>query len=268
LAAGCANEVLKGEVETGKKREMELQRQLDDAQKNLVSQDEQNEMLLRKQVEYQRDQEQNTRQLERFNTELLADNQKLSAQNEELNKYLKQKQEKLDVQNASLQKTPSVTIVPNNSVLQSEMELDDPNMLPIRYSDEKIIIEIQDELLFRPGTLELTEEGKNRLRKIAAEVLRCYPNNIYQLEGHTDRPSVYQSEEYSNQEYSIKKAGVVMDFLLRETGVRRDQVLLGGCGSIRPIVSNETEINRRRNRRVQWIITPEHRPPGQEYLEI
>lgn len=69
------------------------------------------------------------------------------------------------------------------------------------------------------------------------------------IEGHTDNVGKPQK----NMELSIKRAKDVED-LLTTIGVPTDKVSVIGYGETQPIAPNNSEANRRKNRRVQFLI--------------
>ncbi|MDO4587556.1 MAG: OmpA family protein [Planctomycetia bacterium] len=256
FSSGCVNEVLQGQVETAQENEILLKKQLEETEKRLAHQDIQNEELVRQQAELQQETLKWQTQYEKLSADLTTQNQNLLAKNEELMRHINETEQKIQTRNVSFQKIPNVAIVPNNSEQKMSLNFNDSKLFPLRYDRDNIIIELQDVLLFEPGTLTLSDSGKKRLQNIAGEIKRNYPNLVYNIVGHTDFSPDYNEDVL--QEYSLKKAGIVINFLIHQTGIHRNQLILTGSGSICPIVSNDTEINRERNRRIEWVICSEN----------
>lgn len=262
LFTGCANEILKGEIDTAREKEQTLTNELEVARKYIENQDYQNADLLKQQAQIRRDSDTLLQELNQKNTELLAANTTLLTQNEELQNQLKINEEKSEMQNTSWQKTPSVTIIPNNSFSRTEISLSDTRLLPPHRQGENLVLELQDEFLFiydtKNNILTLTAEGEKLLFDISQEILRCYPNNIYRIEGHT----CYQNNIPSKNNHldtTCQKAQLVAQYLLSHTTITPNQLEICGCGTSRPLVAETNDDNRRRNQRVEWIIRPERR---------
>jgi outer membrane protein OmpA-like peptidoglycan-associated protein len=83
--------------------------------------------------------------------------------------------------------------------------------------------------------------------KLIAEVLQRYPDRDILVEGHT-------AEAVSSvdpQKLSEERAAAVGNALVA-TGARRpDQIIYKGWGSTKPLVPNDTEEHRSKNRRVE-----------------
>jgi len=85
--------------------------------------------------------------------------------------------------------------------------------------------------------------------------LKQYPTSQILLEGHTDStgPSSY------NQKLSKSRADAVMKVLVDHFGIHADRIRTTGMGESQPIASNETDEGRGRNRRVEAIVSGEHK---------
>ncbi len=82
------------------------------------------------------------------------------------------------------------------------------------------------------------------------DVLRTTPAIKLEIQGHTDNKG---SPAY-NKKLSDKRAASVLKYLV-DHGVTTDRLTSHGYGLERPIVSNDTDLNRSLNRRVQFVRT-------------
>jgi flagellar motor protein MotB len=115
--------------------------------------------------------------------------------------------------------------------------------------------EVAERLLFEPGKATLRESGKKALARVA-ESLRGGSEKIA-IEGHTDdRPIVVHAKEYplGNLELSGARALRVADYLKKDGGLEPNRVSFAGYGEHQPVVANDTDAHRARNRRVEIII--------------
>jgi chemotaxis protein MotB len=114
---------------------------------------------------------------------------------------------------------------------------------------------VSEPLLFEPGKATLRERGKTALRKVA-DSLRDGEEKIV-VEGHTDdKPVVVHAKEFplGNLQLSGERALRVADFLTKECGLTSDRVSFAGYGQHDPVVGNDSDANRAKNRRVEIII--------------
>lgn len=92
-------------------------------------------------------------------------------------------------------------------------------------------------------------ESMPRIEEVAAVMTRV-PTMRMEVRGHTDD----QGEEEYNLELSRRRARSVADRLVA-LGVARDRLSVQGFGETRPLYPNDSEENRRRNRRTEFVIT-------------
>ncbi len=239
------------------REERRLREELLEARADARRQIDANESLLRQTATYRRDAEETVAALRRQNAELAEKNRVLLADAAELRAEREFLERRRRLQDAASRRNSSTVVVPNNSVAGLDLRLSDPKILPIRRDGDVATIELQDDLLFKPNSNEFSEEGKDRLRLLATDVLRRYPTNVLAIQGHSDLDPARPEDALSAQAASVQKAYLVAEFLVEETGVARNQTIVGGSGAVSPIVSNENETNRRRNRRVEIAIRPE-----------
>lgn len=95
----------------------------------------------------------------------------------------------------------------------------------------------------------LTPKAREILNEVAA-TLRAYPNIDVELEGHTDDIG---SASY-NLGLSERRAIAVKTYLV-DQGVPGARMMPVGYGESRPIATNETEVGREDNRRVEMRVT-------------
>lgn len=101
-------------------------------------------------------------------------------------------------------------------------------------------------LRFTPGSLEIPTEAKPELDRLIAQ-LRQNPHVRIRIEGHSDA-----RETLDNPNLSMQRAEAVMRYMV-ENGF--SNIEFTGLRDTRPIAPSDTEENRRRNRRVEIIVT-------------
>jgi len=115
---------------------------------------------------------------------------------------------------------------------------------------EGLVVNIGD-VLFDTGKYNLRQEALLKLARFAGIILN-YPELSIQSEGHTDTTG---SEEF-NQKLSEQRAGAVRDFLISQ-GLVDEKITAVGRGFAVPVADNKTADGRKKNRRVELIISGE-----------
>lgn len=126
-------------------------------------------------------------------------------------------------------------------------------------------IDINDSLLFNPGSAELASAATSIINEIA-NVIKDNPRLI-QVEGHTDNIAIHNATFFSNWELSAVRASSVVR-MLSDTGIADSRLSALGFGSAQPIAENETPIGRAKNRRVSIMILYEMQNQADTSLEI
>ena len=121
----------------------------------------------------------------------------------------------------------------------------------IKRTDKGIYVDINASALFDSGSAVLWADAKRILWGVADQ-LEQQPFRIT-VEGHTDDQPINTKEFSSNWDLSAIRATSVVH-LLRDRGIEESRLIAVGYAATRPIVSNDTEENRLRNRRIALMI--------------
>jgi chemotaxis protein MotB len=130
---------------------------------------------------------------------------------------------------------------------------------------EMITVSFVDRILFKFGQAGLTPTGKKALADVV-EALKGITDKRIKVVGHTDDipikwPDVKRFP--SNWEMSSARAAAVVRFLIDEGGIDPAKIEAVGRSHFDPLVPNDSDANRARNRRVEIIITPDWEKAGQ-----
>ena len=120
---------------------------------------------------------------------------------------------------------------------------------PLDPSDDIIKLNVPivlEGITFATGKAEIEPESEIVLRG-ALETLQEYPDMFVEISGHTDNVG----SESNNKTLSQKRAEAVR-FWLINNGIAPDRILAKGYGEDFPRVPNDTEENRRMNRRIEF----------------
>lgn len=84
---------------------------------------------------------------------------------------------------------------------------------------------------------------------LVVKYLKQNHHTLIDIYGHTDN----LGSETTNKQLSLGRAKAVADYLILN-GIDKSRITYGGCGSLKPIATNETEEGRQQNRRVEFKI--------------
>ncbi|HCU65399.1 MAG TPA: flagellar motor protein MotB [Rheinheimera sp.] len=134
---------------------------------------------------------------------------------------------------------------------QMEQQIQD-GAVELESLGQQIIIRIRENGSFPSGSTFLQPRFKPIVQQIGV-ILKDIPGEIT-VSGHTDNDQVSDELNSNNWELSAKRAVSVATELLAGTGLEKDRLVVVGHADTRPLVPNDTEANRKRNRRVEISI--------------
>lgn len=117
---------------------------------------------------------------------------------------------------------------------------------------QQIIIRIRENGSFPSGSSFLQPRFKPIVQQIG-RMLNDVPGEIT-VSGHTDDFQVSDELHANNWELSAKRAVSVATELIRAPGFDKNRLVVVGHADTRPLMPNNSELNRRRNRRVEISI--------------
>lgn len=121
---------------------------------------------------------------------------------------------------------------------------------------DSVSVALTDRILFPAGTAELNARGREVLTRVSAS-LADLPNRLVRVEGHTDATPISpeNAERFpSNWELSTARATTVVRFLQAQ-GIPGERLAAVGYAENRPIADNDTAHGRRRNRRIELVLS-------------
>jgi len=107
--------------------------------------------------------------------------------------------------------------------------------------------EIRSQVVFDRAGTELSFDAKKALDKLVDSMNR-YPRAVVEISGHTDNVG----DQENNALLSLERAIAVKEYLVR-SGIDTARMRALGRGESSPIASNNTEIGKRHNRRVEFV---------------
>jgi len=112
-------------------------------------------------------------------------------------------------------------------------------------------LEIQSRVLFNSGAAELARSGEALLEKLVP-LLKKSKGLIF-IEGHTDDQPISSNKYPSNWDLALARSKEVQMFFVLK-GFEKNRLRAVSYGDTQPIAPNDTESNRRQNRRVSLLI--------------
>lgn len=151
-------------------------------------------------------------------------------------------------------KSDSLNLVMINNLTRSltRAEMQD---LDIQVLKGVVYISLDDRMLYRSGSYEISDQAGEILSKIA-KIILDYKDYDVLVEGNTDTDPISRTNIRNNWDLSTLRASSVVQALQVTYGVDPKRLTAGGRGEYNPIASNSTAEGKARNRRTQIIITP------------
>lgn len=125
---------------------------------------------------------------------------------------------------------------------------------------EGVLVRVETAFLFKPGQAELGSKAPEMLGKVL-KILKEYNFNCV-IRGHTDDREEKSSQYPSNWELSAARAAATLRWMVEKGGIDPRRLKAVGYAGTRPLVPNDREKDRARNRRVEFLL---HRPEADSW---
>jgi chemotaxis protein MotB len=123
----------------------------------------------------------------------------------------------------------------------------------LEIGEDTVTIRMMGETTFDSGKAELHAAFRPLLKRIGVVLSQTEGEII--IAGHTDNVPLSGGLFGSNLGLSMARAGSVAEYLLQTTPVDPKRLSTMGFGEYRPLTSNDTARGRRKNRRVEIIVS-------------
>ena len=156
-------------------------------------------------------------------------------------------------------KSDSLNMVLTNNLTRS-LSKEEMKEVDVQVLKGVVYISLADNMLYKSGSYEINDRAEETLSKIA-KIITDYKDYDVLVEGNTDNVPVNTAAASmknirNNWDLSCLRASSVVQYLINRFGVAPKRLTAGGRGEFNPLVSNDTELGKQRNRRTQIIITP------------
>lgn len=140
-----------------------------------------------------------------------------------------------------------------NEIQKKAEELGIRDQVHIKLTDEGLLIQLGDKVLFDLGKADLRPEAYPIL-DVVGQTMKGKASDVL-VSGHTDNIPINTPEFPSNWELSTARALQVVKYLINKVGVEPQILGATGFSEYKPVVPNDSPENRQRNRRVEFLIT-------------
>jgi len=156
-------------------------------------------------------------------------------------------------------KSDSLNMVLTNNLTRS-LSREEMKEVDVQVLKGVVYISLADNMLYKSGSYEINDRAAQTLSKIA-KIIKDYKDYDVLIEGNTDNVPVNTSSAAmanirNNWDLSCLRASSVVQALQNQYGVDPKRLTAGGRGEYNPLVKNDSETGKLRNRRTQIIITP------------
>jgi len=130
------------------------------------------------------------------------------------------------------------------------------NGLTIEQKNGKVYVSLDESLLFASGSYKIGTKGTDVLKKLAI-VLEGSSDIDVVVEGHTDNvPLKGKGNIEDNWDLSAKRATAVVKIMTKNSNVSPKRLTAAGRGEYLPLDLSNTAEGRKKNRRIEVILTP------------
>lgn len=122
----------------------------------------------------------------------------------------------------------------------------------VEYDQDGIYVNIQESILFGSGSAIIADSGKGTLNDLG-DLIKQFENEVV-VEGYTDNVPMNNANFSSNWELSTGRALSVLRYLSEVRNIDPTRLSAKGYGEYHPIVPNDSEENKAKNRRVNIVL--------------
>jgi chemotaxis protein MotB len=127
--------------------------------------------------------------------------------------------------------------------------------LTVEQKNGKVYVSLEERLLFASGSTVVDPKGEEALKQLG-NVLAKNTDISVLIEGHTDNVPIKGGAIKDNWDLSVLRATSVVRILEKNKGINPVRLTPAGRGEYLPLESNSTYESRKKNRRIEVILTP------------
>lgn len=143
--------------------------------------------------------------------------------------------------------------LPSMEYLSRELESEiEEEQVQLRLTRRGLVISLRQAAFFPSGQDVIAPETYDAIGKVAQTIVRL-PNHV-RLEGHTDSVPIHNERFASNWHLSTARAISMLELLTTRFHVPASKFTVAGYADTIPVDTNDTEVGRSRNRRVDIVL--------------
>jgi chemotaxis protein MotB len=155
------------------------------------------------------------------------------------------------------EKPPNADLAASMESLRTALEQEiGKGQIGISMEPRGLVVSLRDSAFFASGDDAVYPGTYPSVGKIA-QAIAALPNQV-RLEGHTDAVPIHNSRFRSNWELSAARSIAMLEVLVSHFDVPAQRLAVAGYADTVPVESNDTEVGRAHNRRVDIVILNEH----------
>ena len=155
----------------------------------------------------------------------------------------------------TLKDSMNLAVAYNLEKVINKSDLNDDEDFSVNIQETVVMISIADNMLFNTGSYQLSSKADPLLQKIA-DVINSEESLDVMVEGHTDSRTISTANIADNWDLSVLRATSVVRKLQGKFKVAPEKLIASGRSSYQPLVENNSNENRAKNRRTRIIILP------------
>ena len=128
--------------------------------------------------------------------------------------------------------------------------------ISVKVEGDKVYVSLEEQILFGSGKYQLDKKGEKAILELAG-VLKANPDLSILVEGHTDNVPIKTSCIADNYDLSVLRGAEITRILTKKGNVDPKNIIAAGRGEFLPIADNGSADGRKKNRRIEIILTPD-----------
>lgn len=171
-----------------------------------------------------------------------------------LNSEVKKREEKVEELTRLINEKDSLMKSLQETVASALLNFKDKG-ISVDIKGDKVYVSLEEEILFASGKYNIGKSAKTALLELS-KVLNQNPDISILVEGHTDDDPIKTTCIKDNYDLSVLRATEITRILVDQGNVDPKMVTAAGRGEYLPVASNSTTDGKKKNRRIEIILTP------------
>ena len=172
----------------------------------------------------------------------------------DLNSKLKEREARMQELESILSKKDSTVKALKNSVSDALLGFENHG-LTVTQKNGKVYVSLEEQLLFASGSTAVDPKGETALKQLAKVLEKNTDINVL-IEGHTDNVPIKGGVIKDNWDLSVQRATAVVRIITANSTVDPLRLTPAGRGEYQPVDKGNSAEARKKNRRIEIILTP------------